>query len=290
MRIRHYALPCLCAIGLLLGSAATALPQGHTGHGDHPAPRSGGDDQHPPKSGAPQTLPPFIPPITDEDRAAAFPDVHPDHAVHGDAVHAFVLFDRLEWQSGDAALDWSNSGWVGGDLHRFWFRTTGALDGRRLTRGSVHALYGRAIARWWDLVAGVRQDVRPGPARTWAALGVQGLAPYWFEVQATAYVGEGGRTHLHLETEYDLLLTNRLILQPVVEADVYGRADDEHGTAAGLSSAEAGLRLRYELRRELAPYIGLAWHRRFFGTADRARAAGRETGGMALTLGIRAWF
>jgi copper resistance protein B len=154
----------------------------------------------------------------------------------------------------------------------------------------VHALYGRAIRRWWDVLVGVRQDFRPGPARTWAAVGVQGLAPYWFEIEATAYIGESGRTHFRFETEYELLLTNRLVLQPLVELEIYGKSDPERRIGAGLGSAAAGLRLRYEIRREFAPYIGVTWNQKFFGTRDFARAAGEDTGGARVAAGVRVWF
>ncbi|MGE0393431.1 MAG: copper resistance protein B, partial [Vicinamibacterales bacterium] len=137
---------------------------------------------------------------------------------------------------------------------------------------------------------GIRQDVRTGPPQTWAAIGLQGLAPYWFEVEATAYVGPAGRTHLRLETEYELLLTNRLVMQPLVELEVYGKADPARGLGAGLSHVDAGLRLRYEFRRELAPYAGVVWVRKFFGTADFARLAGERSSGARWTVGIRTWF
>lgn len=233
-----------------------------------------------------------IPAVTDADRAAAFPQLDGGHPVHDRMLHSFVLFDQLEWQSvpGGNVGSWNNRGWVGGDLNRFWFRTEG--DGRngQLGTAQVHALYGRAIARWWDLVVGMREDIRPGPARAWAAIGVQGLAPYFFQVEATGYVGTGGRTLARLETEYELLFTNRLVLQPRVEAELYGKADPERGIGAGLSSIDAGFRLRYEIRREFAPYVGLVWARKFFGTADFARAAGEDVGGWRVALGTRLWF
>jgi len=159
-----------------------------------------------------------------------------------------------------------------------------------IEQASGEVLWGHSFSRWWDVVAGARQDFRPGPGRTWAAVGLQGLAPYWFEVEATAYVGEGGRTRLRLEVEYELLLTNKLILQPVVEVEAFGKADRARGIGAGLSSLETGLRLRYELRRELAPYVGVTWDRKLFGTADLARAAGQNAGAGRLTFGLRTWF
>lgn len=229
-------------------------------------------------------------PVSEEERRAAFPDVH-GHPAHDNAIQSLVLVDQLEWlpASRGHAVSWDTSGWVGRDLDRVWFRS----EGERAAAGFEHAeaqlLYGRAIGRWWDVVAGVRQDVRPGPGRTWAAVGLQGLAPYWFELQATLYIGAGGRTFARLETEYEFLLSNRLVLQPLLEIDVYGTRDDARGIGAGVSSADAGLRLRYEFRREFAPYVGITWDRRFFGTADAARAAGETVGGARLAVGVRLW-
>jgi copper resistance protein B len=154
----------------------------------------------------------------------------------------------------------------------------------------VNLLYGRAIARWWDVTAGVRVDPLPDTPRTALALGVQGLAPYWFEVEASAYIEPSGRTHVRVETEYDLLVTNRLVLQPLVEFEVYGRADRERLIGTGLSTGELGLRLRYEFRREFAPYVGVVWTRKFFGTADLARTAGEDVAGTRLAVGLRTWF
>lgn len=267
----------------------------HGGHDHQPPDRVPGEvddratQQRPDPAPA---LPPHIPVLTDADRAAAFP-VLEVHAGHTGGVHAFLLFDRMEWlqgRAGHSSLAWNGQGWIGGDLHRVWFRLEGEGDDGRVREAGMHALFGRAIAPWWDLVAGVRQDVRPGSPQTWAAIGIQGLAPYWFEVEATAYLGAGGRTRVQFESHYDLLLTNRLILQPHLELDVYGRSDPERNIGAGLSSADWGVRLRYEIRRELAPYAGLLWHRTFFGTREHAVAAGEVPGGARLALGVRFWF
>jgi copper resistance protein B len=285
------------ADGMTEGERGGAQDHHHHGHvpaGQPPMPAPApGEHDHQDHAGHEHPLPPggspYIPPITDADRAAAFPDVR-GHTVHDQAIHYFVLFDQLELQTGAGGGRWENSGWIGGDLDRLWFRTEGKAHDGRFAEARAHVLYGRAIARWWDVVAGVRQDVRPGPARTWLAFGIQGLAPYWFEVQATAYVGAGGRTALHLETEYELLLTNRLIAQPLVGVEIFGRSDPERGIGAGLSTAEAGMRLRYELRREVAPYVGLVWSRKYFGTADFARTAGERAQGTRLAAGLRVWF
>jgi copper resistance protein B len=232
-----------------------------------------------------------IPPLTDQDRAAAFPqDLH-GHAVHDGAVNYFVLFDQLEWQFDNASgANWDTKAWVGGDLNRIWIHSEGASADSRLEEAEVHVTYGRSFARWWDVVAGVRHDVRPGPGQTWGTVGIQGLAPQFFDIQATLYVGESATTLARFEAEYELLLTNRLVLQPLVELNIYGKDIADRGIGAGLSSAEGGLRLRYEFRRELAPYVGLVWHRQFGGTADFSSAAGDDIGGWRVAMGLRTWF
>lgn len=278
-------------VGVLLLAAvlpAFAQTESHQGHQqEKPKPSA---PAKPPAEGT-RELPPFIPPVTDEDRKAAFPDVE-GHAVHDKAVHYFVLFDQLEWQAGEGAkgLSIDSRGWVGRDRDRFWFRAEGDGEDGRVGEAQAHVLYGRQFSRWWDVVAGVRQDFRPGPAHTWAAFGVQGMAPYWFDVEATAYVGATGRTHARFEVEYELLLTNRLVLQPLVEAEIFGSSDPKRGVGAGLSTTDAGFRLRYEFRREVAPYVGITWQNKWGKTADLAEAAGEETGGARFVTGLRLWF
>ncbi len=249
-------------------SAPTAPPAAPGAH-DHATPTA--------TPAPPVAQSPFVPPVTDADRQAAFPDVD-GHPPHDSAVRTFVLFDQLEWQAGDGrrGVGLDTKGWIGGDLDRFWFRAEGERTAGRVSDAQLHLLYGRAIARWWDIVAGVRQDARPGPGRTWAAVGVQGLAPYWFEVEATAYVGEGGRTRARVEVEYELLLTNRLVLQPLLELEIHGKADPETGIGAGLSRTETGVRLRYEIRRELAPYVGISWDSSVLRHSRHGARGGRE--------------
>lgn len=258
---------------------ATAA-EDHSAHGATPA--SSGTTEQPKEP---------IPPITDADRAAAFPPGLGGHAVHDRAINYMFLFDQLEWQGADdggASLDYLS--WIGGDRNRIWIRSEMESEQSRLENAFVDVLYGRPIARWWDVVAGVRQDFRPGPGRTWIGGGLQGVAPYWFEVEATAYVGEAGRTHARFKVEYELLLTNRLILQPIVEAELYGKSDPERALGAGLSTIETGMRMRYEFKREFGPYIGITWNRKMFGTADFARAEGAQAGSTRVAVGLRTWF
>jgi copper resistance protein B len=266
-------------------SAAPAAPAGHT-HGttepqSEPATTAGEHEQQ-------QPLPGNVPPLTDADRKAAFPDVR-GHAVHDSAINYVVMFDRVEWQAeGDAG--WDSTSWIGRDRGRVWLRSEGRAEGGRLEDADVHLLYGHAFARWWDVVGGIRQDFRPGPAQTWAAIGIQGLAPYWFEVEATAYIGAGGRTAARFEIEYDLLLTNRAVLQPLVEINLSGKSDPERGVGAGLTNADLGFRVRYELRREIAPYAGVMWSWKTGETADFARSAGHDVSAVKLVAGVRWWF
>jgi len=284
---RALAILVVAAIGLVAGAAEAfaqcTAPPAQDPHAAH----------QPPAPEAPPAQSDYanVPPLTDADRQAAFPDVE-GHSVHDRAMHSYVLIDQLEWQHGDGAngINWDSRGWIGGDRNRFWFRTEGEGEDADVDTAHAHLLYGRAIARWWDLVAGVRQDFRPGAAQTWAAVGIQGLAPYWLDIEATGYVGESGRTQARVEVEYQLLLTNRLMLQPIVEAEIYGKEDPERRIGAGLSTLETGLRLRYEVRRELAPYIGVSWAAQYGKTKDFAEEDGRSTGGVRLVSGVRAWF
>jgi copper resistance protein B len=275
------------ALGLLITLAlSSSAPLAHAQ--TTPAPHDHQSATPPAATGAAAALPAFIRPLTDADRAVAFPDVG-YHAMLDNRVNYFVLADHLELPSGDDGVRWDTTGWVGTDLDRLWFRFGGDSRRSRLESARTELLYGRSISRWWTAVAGVRQDVRPGSPQTWAAVGLQGLAPYWFAVEATAYVGAGGRTHVRVETEYDLLVTNRLILQPVVELDAYGKADAARHGGAGLSEVDAGVRLRYEFKREFAPYVGVTWSRALFGTGDLRRAVGESVGQRRLVVGLRLW-
>ena len=276
---RAVAVAVFVAVWLALPEAQQDRPTASAEHTTH---EGAGQEQTEP------TTP--IPPITEADRAAGFPDVEP-HAIGDNAVYTFVLLDELEWQAdqSEGGLNWDAKGWVGGDRNRLWFRTEGQADDGSLDDAEAHVLYGRAIARWWDVVVGVRQDVRPGPAQTWAAFGVQGLAPYWFEVEATGYVSDGGQTAVRLEADYELLLTNRLVLRPLAEFNLYGKSNVERGIGAGLSSTDVGLRMRYEVRREFAPYIGVTWNNMFGETRELAEASGDAVSRLRLVAGLRLW-
>jgi len=204
-----------------------------------------------------------------------------------------LLLDRLEWvhtSDGDAA-DYDAIGWYGTSYNRLVVKAEGEAAQSKLQHARTELLWGHAIATYWDTQLGVRNDYyREGSGRNWLAFGVQGLAPYWFEIDATAYVGEAGRTALRLSGEYELLLTQKLILQPRAELNAYGKDDVVNGIGSGLSDLSVGLRLRYEFTRQFAPYIGVAWGGKFGQTADLARAAGEPTGETSVVAGLRFWF
>lgn len=264
----------------------------HGQHGDQADGHAHGDHPHAAGQMKPDhDLRDPIPPVTDADRAAAFPDLQQHHQ-HGSSRHSFWLLDQLETSdaSGGTDISWEGSAWIGSDLNRLWLRTKGhALDGD-VEKGRFEVLYGRPIRPWWDLVAGIRQDFGDGPSRTWAAFGVQGMAPYFFELEATGYVGEAGRTALNLEAKYEMLFTNRLILTWGAEATAFGKSDPEQLVGSGLSTIETGLRLRYEFSRQFAPYIGFEREWSYGRTSDLRELAGHDSGDSKWVVGVRLWF
>jgi copper resistance protein B len=212
---------------------------------------------------------------------------------HGSMETYKVLVDQLEakLRNGRDGYAWDAQAWYGGDIDKLWLKTEGeGAFGESVEGAEVQALWSHAIDPWFDLQLGVRHDFRPDPERTHLVLGVQGLAPYWFEVDAAAFVSDKGEVTARLEAEYDLRVTQKLILQPRVELDLSLQDVPEIGIGSGLSSGEIGARLRYEIRPEFAPYVGIEYERAFGGTADFRRAAGEKAGGLSLLVGLRTWF
>lgn len=205
----------------------------------------------------------------------------------------FLLVDRLEyrWQSDDSRRVWDLQGWVGGDIHKLWLKSEGEeVAGGRTEEANIEVLYARLISPYWHLQIGMREAWRPSPSRTALALGLQGLAPYWFELDATAYLDEEGDVSARIEAEYDLRLTQRLILQPRLETQLAAASDRARGIGRGVNEVELGLRLRYEIHRQFAPYVGIAWSRSFGKTADFARDEGADVVQRAIVAGLRVWF
>jgi copper resistance protein B len=232
-----------------------------------------------------------IPVPTEADLAAAFPVLHHHSMEHASPVNSMVLLERLEaWEADHGTGQaWEATAWIGTDLDRLWLRSEGEREGGRTASSDLELLYGRGVRAWWDVVAGLRQDMRP-QSRTWAAFGVQGLAPHFFEVSATAYVGSGGQVQLKAEAEYEMRFTNRLILQPVVEMTASLKDEPGEGIGSGLGKVEAGLRLRYEISRRFAPYLGVVHERAYGNTADYAREAGGHARDTRVVAGVRLWF
>lgn len=204
-----------------------------------------------------------------------------------------IIFNIAEYrvQKGADAYRWDGEGWFGGDIDRFVVKTEGegAIRGG-IESAEVQALYSRAIDPWFNLQAGIRQDFKPGPARTYATVGIEGLAPYWFEVEGALFLSDKGDLLGRIEGYYDQRITQKLILQPRVELNFAAQDVPANGIGSGLSEAELGLRLRYEIKREFAPYIGVSWERKFGDSARFAGAAGDRAEATSLVLGIRAWF
>ncbi|HEX5961750.1 MAG TPA: copper resistance protein B [Rhodanobacteraceae bacterium] len=213
--------------------------------------------------------------------------------MHDDPWLGMLLLDRLEYvhprDGGDAtAID--GEAWFGRNFNKLWLKFEGEHTDGRWHDLRTEALWSHAVAPFWDTQLGVRHDSGAGPGRTWAAFGIEGTAPYWFETEATLYVGQGGRTAARVALEYEARFTQRLILQPSVEANLYGRNDPRRGIGSGLSDIEAGLRLRYEIRREFAPYVGVAWQQRFGRSRGYARALGEPGEDLQFVAGFRIWF
>lgn len=209
-----------------------------------------------------------------------------------DPLLTTVIIDQLEFRDADDdnPLILQGQGWIGRDLQKMWIKVDAERVDGKTEEAELQVLYSQAIAPYWDFQLGLRKDFKPSPDRSWAVIGLQGLAPYFFEIDSALFIGESGRTALRLEAEYELLLTQRLILTPDIEINFYGQNDKDLGLGSGLSDIQTGLRLRYEIGREFAPYIGVNWSKKYGGSADFSRSEGADVSETQLVLGIRAWF
>lgn len=293
--------PGICLLlSLCAGSALAAeMPMDHSTmpgmhHGSGEAVGHAGMEGMAPDAASPAPQPDVTQPLptpTAAERAAAFPDVR-GHALHDSDLRAYWLLDRLEYQKADAgtALDWDVEGWIGGDINRLWLRSEGERTNGHTESAEFQVLYGHAISPWWTLLGGVRQDFKPQSPQTWATFGVEGEPLSDFDVDATLFLGENHQAGLRLEGEYDLSITSSLILQPRMEANLFSRNDPVRQQGAGLSTLEAGLRLRYEIIPEVAPYIGVNWTKNYGRTADYVREEGDDVEEGRLVVGIRLWY
>ena len=205
---------------------------------------------------------------------------------------SLMLVDQLEFVSSNEGdgVGWSAQFARGGDIDKVWLRsqgirTSGGLD----PQTGVEALWWHAFSPFWGRTLGVRQDIGRG-AHTWLAFGVEGLAPYWFDVELTGYVSDNGNLSARVKASYDLLLTNRLIMTPAIESNVFSKKQKDRQLGAGVSNLELGVRLRYEIKRKFAPYVGFAWERSFGDTADFKRLEGDPVTERRFVVGVRLWW
>ncbi|MCA1240810.1 copper resistance protein B [Stappia stellulata] len=205
-------------------------------------------------------------------------------------LFTFFQAEQFEYRANDGggSFNWDAQGWIGTDDHKAWLKTEGEkpTDGR-LEKGEFQLLYSRRISNFFDAQVGVRYDIEPGPERGFGVFSLQGLAPYWFEVGASAFVSNEGEVSARFEAEYDLLITQKLILQPTAEVNLAVQSVRERGIGSGINDVELGLRLRYEIERRFAPYIGISWERKLGETADFARDEGEEIDNLSFVTGIR---
>ncbi|MGX7926435.1 copper resistance protein B [Tsuneonella sp. HG094] len=242
---------------------------------------------------------PAPPPPSDWYADRVFSKAEMDHARHammgdhGTVSFGTIAFNLAEYQArkGGDGYRWDAEGWLGGDIDRVVVKSEGeGTFGEAIEVVETQLLYGRALNPYFNLQAGVRQDFGHGPDRTYAAIGFEGLAPYWFEVEGALFVSNKGDFHARFEGYYDQRITQRLILQPMAEVNFALQDVPERGTGSGLSDIEAGLRLRYEVVKEFAPYVGVEWTRKFGDTARFARLAGDAASATSLVAGLRIWF
>ena len=219
----------------------------------------------------------------------------PGEPVHDSEAFAFFLGDRIEVQSreGAATFVWDTDAWIGDHYDKFWLKSEGEynFEDGKLESGTLEPLYARTIAAYWTAQAGIRHEfIEDKDDRTFVSLGVQGLAPGFFEVDPTLLISTEGDVSLTAEAEYDQLLTQRLVLQPRVEVGFQFQDVPEYDLGEGFSDVEVGLRLRYEITRQFAPYVGVSYARSLGETADMIEESGGDTGTVSAVAGVRVWF
>jgi copper resistance protein B len=275
--IRRFAI--VLALSMM---ASTTFAQGQHDHTQHQQHTPAIDSSQTPSHVAPEPPTHVLEPMSTE-------QMHQMMEMDDSAAFGSVVFDRAEWHEQNDALAWNGSAWYGGDYNKLVLKSEGETENDQEHVRS-EALWDRVIGTWWNLQTGIRFDSGTGPTRTWAAIGIEGLAPNWIDVESTLYIADEGRTALRVELRHDFRVTQRLILQPQLEANAYGKSDAQRRFGSGLADLETGLRLRYEFRREFAPYVGVQWTSLFGRTADYARDDGSESDEFQFVAGVRFWF
>ena len=209
-----------------------------------------------------------------------------------DPVVTKVMIDQLEnrYVKGEEQLVLEGNVWVGKDLEKLMIKADVEQVKGVTHELELQALYSRAIDPYWDFQVGVRQDMEPTPVKNWLAVGFMGVAPYWFEIDSTLFIGESNQVGLRFSAEYEWMITQRWVLSPEFEFNIHSKDDEATGTGSGLSDSQLGLRLRYEVKREFAPYIGINWNNKYGNTATFAKNEGEEVSSTQFVAGIRAWF
>jgi copper resistance protein B len=292
------------ALAPILLTIAPAAAQDHSAHTQTPPAQTAPAQAPNPHTGHVATPSPQPAPAIARDAQANAADLHFDAAAMARArqlliaenggMRTFaVIVERLEagFDNENENYAWHAQGWYGGDIHRLWWKSEGegAFE-NDLEDAELQLLYSRAVTPYFDLQAGVRQNYLEGEDRTDLVLGVQGLAPYWFEVGAAAFVSTEGDVTARAEAEYDLRLTQRLILQPSAELNFAAQDIPDLDIGAGFTDAEIGLRLRYEISRRFAPYVGVEWSSALGETRDIREALGEDTQSTRAVIGLRALF
>jgi copper resistance protein B len=213
--------------------------------------------------------------------------------VEDNQIYMHVLFNQLEDRTSGSgnALRWDGEAWIGTDMNRLWLKSEGFLKSGAMSDGDQEALYDRPIPRmrYFDAQVGVREDLDSGPHRTWGAVGIQGLAPNFFQFQPTLYFRDGGNVAGRLAGSYDLRITQRIVVQPQAELNFYSKSDPRRGTGSGLSDLDTGIRVRYEISRKFAPYVGFAYAGKYGDSKTYARRAGETVDSSTFVFGIRVW-
>mgnify|MGYP000849003296 FL=1 len=275
------------------------VPENHGDHAMPPGKKVEGpqpmtmDAVDPPEAG--NDIPPDAP--VDHAADAFFPKADMERArrildeEHGGALVSKFMLNELEYMGGDNVdgYRWDGQAWFGGDIDRLVLKSKG--EGvHKLESAEVQALYSRAVGPYTDVQVGVRYDIEPNPSRTYLAVGFESLMPYWFDVEGGLFFGNRGQVLGRIKGSTDFMLTQRLVLQPAGELNFAAKDDMAIGLGSGFTDAEVGLRLRYEIHREFAPYVGVLWERKLGSTADIARAAGEGPESTRFVAGLRAWF
>jgi copper resistance protein B len=211
---------------------------------------------------------------------------------HGGQKQFHLSNNIMEYQArkGRDGYEWDSEAWYGGDINRLWLKTEGEGASGVIERAEVQALYSHALDPYFNLQGGLRYDFRPNPSRVYASIGIEGLAPSFFELEGALFLSNKGELMARAEGYYDQRITQRLILQPRAELNFAAQSSRSIGVGAGLSDAEFGVRLRYDIRREFAPYVGVQYQRAFGKTRRYLRDAGESAGGWEFVLGLRTWF